>query len=57
MQSSAGPQEGPKIVCILRKERIFWINILENKKMVFKNEFQIIQAMGYNGVRTVIEQS
>ena len=46
MQSSAGPQEGPKIVYI------FWINLLENKEMVFKN----IQAKGYNGVRTIIEQ-
>ena len=47
MQSSAEPQEGPKIVYILHKDRNFWINLLQNKEMVFKNGFKNIQAMGY----------
>ena len=56
MQSSAGPQEGPKIEHILHtKDRIFWITLLKNKEMVFKNGFKNIQVMNHNDVRTVIQ--
>ena len=38
----------------IHKDRIFWKNLLKSKEMVFGNEVKNIQAVAYNGARTVV---
>ena len=39
----------------IHKDRIFWKNLLKNKEMVFGNGVKNIQAVAYNGARTVLK--
>ena len=38
----------------IRKDRIFWKSLLKNKEMVLGNGVKNIQAVAYNGTRTVV---
>jgi hypothetical protein len=41
-------------ILTVHNDKIFWKNLLENKEMVLKNGVKNIQAVGYNGTRTVL---